>query len=98
MYYLLPAAGGGFHALPWATRSAACSCPLLVDVVEFWRGKEVITIKDFNDFCTQCAKNGLPEKISETVQGLTEQQAVDTFKVFLQILREYHEWLQRDHQ
>lgn len=52
-------------------------------------------MKNFNDFCAQCAENGLSEKIAESIQGLTAQQAIGTFEIFLQILREYHEWLQK---
>lgn len=55
-------------------------------------------MKSFNDFCAQCAENGLPEKISESIQGLTAQQTTGVFRLSLQILREYHEWLQQDPQ
>ena len=53
-------------------------------------------MKDFDEFCAQCAENGLSGKIAENVEGLTAQQVAGTFRIFLQILREYHEWSQKD--
>lgn len=53
-------------------------------------------MKNFDDFCAQCAEKGMANKIAESVEGLTEQQATGAFRIFLQILREYHEWNQKE--
>lgn len=55
-------------------------------------------MKDFSEFCDECAKSGFAHQLAAQTSGLTPEQAVASFQIALQIVRKYHEWLQQDHQ
>lgn len=53
-------------------------------------------MKDFSEFCDECSQTDFAHQIAEQTKGLTPEQAVASFQIALQIVRKYHEWLQKD--
>lgn len=53
-------------------------------------------MKNFDEFCKNCAGNGFPLKVASMVKTLTTDQVLDVIQISLETLREYHEWHQQE--
>lgn len=52
-------------------------------------------LKDFKDFLNECVESDdFIMHQTEQLQGLTVEQACSVYRLILQLLGKYHEWLQ----
>ena len=50
---------------------------------------------DFKNFCAYLEETNFNDKAAEYLKDLPEKEAASVFKFCLQLLEEYHEWLQK---